>query len=1639
MLSSFKKSPVEQETIGCYSIFQVGSLSKVEPKTSDEQGASEITTVEPDTEEHANEKIASKEEAGSSEASTEASRETASASEEEKTYTLSFESLCGDESLGSGSVSLKLSNDYITIESGEPHYPDCELVSTEVAGYTLSDGKLSGADDAKSVLDGGANVTFRFRSTKPEETAITLHAVARDTDGNEIRKLSDLSYTLKKDETKELSAPDAADFAAETDEEKITYTYLRTEVDGAERNTISTADDGKTVAFIYKKETAPKEITVTVHQTAKDTDGNVIADLDDATLTLKKGESRDLQVPGADTLPKDKKNVSYKYVRTEVNGKETNSVNGEQEESAAVFYYDKITAVTLKQEAVDTDGKRIEKLDDLKAELKGSEAKELKAPEAKKFDTEDAEQKITYTYEKTLVDGKEASKVTAADDGKTITYVYKKTAADKKTTVTLKQEAVDTEGNRIKKLDALTLELKKDEKKTLKAPDAKSLLNDRDSDVTYTFEKILVDGKEKDTVTAKDDGKTIQYVYKKEAVAKIIKTVHVVAVDDTEDHKKIADLGEKKLTFHGKDDAITLAKIQPDTDRFTKKDEDYSYEYVYSYAELNGEKTAKVTAEDLTKDNTLTFVYQVKKTELPVTRTVKLVIRDTDGNAIKTFARVGVAFESSKAKRTANSFESYAKDVEELKETEDCRYEFKEARLNGKVFEEISAKDVTAGDTLTLVYEKVDKKVAVKITATAVDENGKTIAGHAKKELPDFDHVLTLDDPEKAPLSIDGYAYVDAKIDNTVIASLKKEKVDGAEDEDDSFAWSYVADGKTVDIEEDTDITLEYQAQKAVALNVTYVDEFGDPIGEDYKDLTLDGDRFDEKNILKLEAGEDKPLQETIQVAQDESGKKIIQYTFEDAFIKVGLEKTEITAIQRTKISGSDENSNGAKYAYAVRYEGSDDFTDLDEDTTVYLQYNGGRKRLYTYEDDSVKVTAILQHADAIPDDAEFVVTPITKDSSDYNYAAYMQALNDNADKIQEGSNDITSEEESNDVESDRTEDLYRDDNTLLYDIAFMGHPVSEDGTIDQDKKIEYQPAEGYVNLSVEFKNHQLRDNLSTTDAENVGVIHLPLSETIKKTVDATKEAKNISSSEIQVEPTDASAILANGDTQTESDPDIVTFKAENFSLYAFTNQSNENDYSKVDWNRDFIKLDRPIIIGNNTSSLFYFDNSLTDNDYETLKSALNENLGSSETVQSHADVDAHIKLWYHYINDDSETFTHTKYYNPALALGIAGNFHIVAFDTATLGAHTNGNILAKNLYAGSNFGTNSKGNVSVSEVTYVANSYTQVSSISGSNPNTPLVVSSKTKIGFEDNGNAFSINGNKLSNPQIVYRDSVSKKFIDIDSVKSQIEGISAYLASKPSCDVTKKDNGEYQLDNPNGVGVLNLTAADVSKMPTDVHFTGFESGHNGSIIVNVDMADVSSVNLPERAYIYIDGQQQGTNEVVDFSAGKIIWNFTNASGKKITAKNMSGTIIAPDSNVELTQNINGTIIGNNVHNTAETHRSDFTGITVGDSKTFGVTKAFAEGSTWPDGSTYTFTFTPDDPRNTYTPVFSSVTLSKNHWKGEFGDINFPYIEGHDGKTIDYYYTVKEDCTNPVEGVTYDPTEYNVKIGVTYSNNLRN
>ena len=659
-------------------------------------------------------------------------------------------------------------------------------------------------------------------------------------------------------------------------------------------------------------------------------------------------------------------------------------------------------------------------------------------------------------------------------------------------------------------------------------------------------------------------------------------------------------------------------------------------------------------------------------------------------------------------------------------------------------------------------------------------------------------------------------------------------------------------------------------------------------------------------------------------------------------------------------------------------------------------------KTEYDYSDSKVTVTATLSDPSIIPDDAQLVVTQITPDTEGYNYEAYMGALNS------------TEEEASAD-----SADKYDENNTLLYDIAFIGYENDEAGN---SKQVEYQPEAGSVKIDIQFHKNQLSD-LGASEADDVEVMHLPLAESVKESTATTKAARNITADDITVKPAEES--------QADSNLDTVSFSTSSFSIFAVV--------SEVNWEKDFVTFNK------NGTQIYYFNNRLTDEDYNALEKELD--------VSTKEDVDKNIKLIYHYVDDASETFQNTEYYNANRALGIAGNFHIVAFNTATLNAHTNGNILTSTLNAYSNFGTNSHDKINIDEVSYIAGNYQKVNSISANNGNAAnaLAVSNETSVGFADNGNAFSINNNKLDAPHILYRDSKTLKFIDLDSVKKEMDSVSSTLTTDGGSaklkGVTEEDNEQnntFTITDPDGIGYINLKASDISSLKSNVYFKGFKSGHNGSIIVNVDMSDattennIKTVTLPERAYIYIDDKQQGTNEVVDFSAGKIIWNFINSDGAKIVAKNMSGSIIAPGADVELTQNINGTIIANNVQNTAETHRSDFTGIIKGDTTSFKVKKEFKEGDEWPDGSSYSFTITADDTNNQYLPTYKTVTLTKDKRTDGFGDIYFPYIAGHDGKTVYYYYTVKEDSSSPVNGVKYDTKQYNIKIGVEYSNNTK-
>lgn len=307
--------------------------------------------------------------------------------------------------------------------------------------------------------------------------------------------------------------------------------------------------------------------------------------------------------------------------------------------------------------------------------------------------------------------------------------------------------------------------------------------------------------------------------------------------------------------------------------------------------------------------------------------------------------------------------------------------------------------------------------------------------------------------------------------------------------------------------------------------------------------------------------------------------------------------------------------------------------------------------------------------------------------------------------------------------------------------------------------------------------------------------------------------------------------------------------------------------------------------------------------------------------------------LTYQIIDTAAETFTNTSYYNASQKLGIAGNFHIVAFDTATLSAHTNGNVLAKNLYANSNFGTNGLAD----ELSYVQN-YMQVNGVSATSNDHVLAIGNThdavNVVTAVDNGNAFAISGTKLDRPKNLWQDqsTATLPFIDLAAVKADALSLSSSLAGRSdaytesnlsttggSCDLSY-----LTLTDPDKVGFFNITAAQLAGY-TYFGIKGFQTGHDGTVIINVDCTGASAITLPE-CRIYVDGTVVNFAEVTNFINGRVLWNLVNCSAT-VTTRLLYASLLAPNATVNIAQNMNGTVIGTNVTISAESHRDDFIG----------------------------------------------------------------------------------------------------------------
>lgn len=351
----------------------------------------------------------------------------------------------------------------------------------------------------------------------------------------------------------------------------------------------------------------------------------------------------------------------------------------------------------------------------------------------------------------------------------------------------------------------------------------------------------------------------------------------------------------------------------------------------------------------------------------------------------------------------------------------------------------------------------------------------------------------------------------------------------------------------TGESEEDIEYVNEY------SIKATLVDEFGEEIdSENYTEIDLP--EFDSELLLD---DPENPPYDDVKVKTGLFRTAVYSYveaTVNNKIIK-GLKKETVegyvknseseeasdsaASLSMTDEESEDELTSVTVYSYTTNGE---NYTAFEEDTVINFVYSLGTQTEFEYEDvnSGLKITAKLQIPGAIPDDAQLVVTQITSDTNGYNYDAYMNALNDNAKSIA----DDAGLEDAN---------TYTDNNTLMYDIAFMYEGE------------EIQPAEGAVSISIEFTNNQLTNELAVSSEEDITVVHLPIKAEVKEQseITSTVEATEISSEDIEVKTlTDATAEVSSSEK--------IEFSEDNFSVFAITMNNNAVTAASAAFVREF-------------------------------------------------------------------------------------------------------------------------------------------------------------------------------------------------------------------------------------------------------------------------------------------------------------------------------------------------------------------------------------------------------------------------------------------------------------------------------------
>lgn len=277
--------------------------------------------------------------------------------------------------------------------------------------------------------------------------------------------------------------------------------------------------------------------------------------------------------------------------------------------------------------------------------------------------------------------------------------------------------------------------------------------------------------------------------------------------------------------------------------------------------------------------------------------------------------------------------------------------------------------------------------------------------------------------------------------------------------------------------------------------------------------------------------------------------------------------------------------------------------------------------------------------------------------------------------------------------------------------------------------------------------------------------------------------------------------------------------------------------------------------------------------------------------------------------------------------LGEAANFGLVGFDSIHLNAHTNSNIATEHAYIGAAFGNHANG-VDEPEVSYMDK---VDGNINVSLPaDSKIVFGQSNTIGQTDNGNSWTVNGNKLEmqtggslpKSERVLKDSKTVRYLDLKTMEKSMTSLSAKWSKTPEANATHdfSDMNKRHIDANGDVAHINIGAKELQGNRVTATL-----GEKTRLIVNVDAEGADNVTLPQ-----LDVEGISHAEYADWTDKCVIYNLTDSKAKDGqyhgnvgTAGATSSVILAPEANVDASQNVEGQIIAQNVTIGGEFHRN--------------------------------------------------------------------------------------------------------------------